>query len=425
MPVEKASMSESNIKEIIKEKQRFEALFNYATIGIVITNQKGNIVLVNRHAETLFGFSREELEGNAVEMLIPTEFKHKHETNRAKYAVHPEVRSMGAGRDLFGQKKNGEKFPIEISLSYFNTEDGLFVIAFVIDITIRKYNEGLLIQQKSELVDIAEEIKQLNSNLELEVQKRTEDLVETLNQLEKSKEELNAAYEREKELGEMKSRFVSMASHEFKTPLSTILSSATLLGKYKAEEDQEKRDKHISRIVNSVNNLTSILNEFLSVGKLEEGNMTVKLEEVDVVDLLEDVCQEMQALAKEGQRLKFTNNSSTRKLQSDKYMLRNVIVNLLSNAIKFSPTNETIEIQIDSDLNQLSIRIEDKGLGISKEDQEHLFQRFFRARNATNIQGTGLGLYIVTKYLELLGGELKMKSELNKGTQFTVVLRIA
>lgn len=425
MPVETASMSESNIKEIIKEKQRFEALFNYATIGIVITNQKGNIVLVNRHAETLFGFTKEELEGNAVEMLIPNEFKHKHETNRAKYAVHPEVRSMGAGRNLFGQKKSGEKFPIEISLSYFNTEDGLFVIAFVIDITIRKYNEGLLIQQKSELVDIAEEIKQLNSNLELEVQKRTEDLVETLNQLEKSKEELNAAYEREKELGELKSRFVSMASHEFKTPLSTILSSATLLGKYKTEEDQEKRDKHISRIVNSVNNLTSILNEFLSVGKLEEGNMSVKLEEIDVVDLLEDVCQEMQALAKEGQQLKFTNHSSIRKLQTDKYMLRNVIVNLLSNAIKFSPTNETIEIRVDSEPSQLSIRIEDKGLGISKEDQEHLFQRFFRARNATNIQGTGLGLYIVTKYLELLGGELKMKSELNKGTQFTVVLRIS
>ncbi len=425
MPIENTSMSESNIKEIIKEKQRFEALFNYATIGIVITNQKGNIVLVNRHAETLFGFSKEELEGNAVEMLIPSEFKHKHETNRANYAVHPEVRSMGAGRDLFGQKKSGEKFPIEISLSYFNTEDGLFVIAFVIDITIRKYNEGLLIQQKSELVEIAEEIKQLNSNLEVEVQKRTEDLVETLNQLEKSKEELNAAYEREKELGELKSRFVSMASHEFKTPLSTILSSATLLGKYKTEEDQEKRDKHINRIVNSVNNLTSILNEFLSVGKLEEGNMTVKLEEVDVVDLLEDVCQEMQALAKEGQHLIFTNNSKNSKLQSDKYMLRNVIVNLLSNAIKFSPTNETIEIQVDSDPSQLSIRIEDKGLGISKEDQEHLFQRFFRARNATNIQGTGLGLYIVTKYLELLGGELKMKSELNKGTQFVVVLRIS
>ena len=276
-----------------------------------------------------------------------------------------------------------------------------------------------------ERTEIAEKIKELNANLEVEVQKRTEDLVETLHQLEKSKGELNAAYEREKELGELKSRFVSMASHEFKTPLSTILSSATLLGKYKTEEDQEKRDKHINRIVNSVNNLTSILNEFLSVGKLEEGNMSVKLEEVDVVDLLEDVCVEMQALAKEGQRLKFTNNANVRKLQTDKYMLRNVIVNLLSNAIKFSPVNETIEIQVDSDSNQLSIRIEDKGLGISKEDQEHLFQRFFRARNATNIQGTGLGLYIVTKYLELLGGELKMKSELNKGTQFVVVLRLA
>jgi len=425
MPVETISMSESNIKEIIKEKQRFEALFNYATIGIVITNQKGNIVLVNRHAETLFGFSKEELEGNAVEMLIPTEYKHKHETNRANYAVHPEVRSMGAGRDLFGQKKNGEKFPIEISLSYFNTEDGLFVIAFVIDITIRKYNEGLLIQQKKELVDITEEIKQLNFNLELEVQKRTEDLVETLNQLEKSKEELNAAYEREKELGELKSRFVSMASHEFKTPLSTILSSATLLGKYKSDDDQDKRDKHINRIVNSVNNLTSILNEFLSVGKLEEGLMTVKIEEINVIEMLEDICQEMQALAKEGQLLRLENKATISKIQTDKYMLRNVVSNLLSNAIKFSPANESISIAIQSTKDQLIIQIKDKGLGISKEDQEHLFQRFFRGRNVTNIQGTGLGLYIVTKYLELLGGDLKMNSELNNGTEFTIVLCIS
>jgi PAS domain S-box-containing protein len=420
-------MTEINIKDIIKEKQRFEALFNYATIGIIITNRQGVIVQMNRHAETIFGYNHSEIEGRRIEVLIPEDLRKKHEVNRERYSVHPEVRSMGVGRDLFGLKKSGEKFPVEISLSYFNTEDGLFVIAFVIDITIRKFNDGLLLQKKQELEDITEEIRQLNANLEQEVQKRTEDLQHTLRELEASKEELHSAYEREKELGELKSRFVTMASHEFKTPLSTILSSASLIGKYTSDEDQSKREKHIQRIVNSVNNLTSILNEFLSVGKLEEGLMTVKKETLGLFYFIDELVQEMQSIAKENQKIIIESNiDKDSTIDTDIHLLRNILINLISNAIKFSPENSVIHIILskESILNYYSIVIADKGMGISKEDQTHLSERFFRGVNASNIQGTGLGLYIVNKYLDLLGGSMNIESQLHQGTTITVALPV-
>lgn len=206
-----------------------------------------------------------------------------------------------------------------------------------------------------------------------------------------------------------------MASHEFRTPLTTVLSSASLLSKYTASDDQEKRDKHIQRIKNSVNNLNDILEDFLSLGKLNEGKIEKKFEKVKLKAIVEDTVEEMKAQLKKGQHFVLNCNGDCEAF-TDKKLFRNILVNLTSNAIKFSDEDKAITIKGKIAGDKVVISVADEGIGISEDDQEHLFSSFFRAPNAINIQGTGLGLHIVKRYIDLLGGEVELQSELNRGT---------
>lgn len=363
------------------DKQLFEAIFQYATMGILVTNQEGKIILVNQFAAKEFGYEESELTGKVIETLIPGRFHQQHKNERKTYYHHAETRAMGAGRDLYGLRKNGTEFPVEVSLSPFYTDEGVFVIAFIVDITIRKEKEFAEIQYQEKITQI-------------------------LNSLTK-----------EKELNDMKSRFVSMASHEFRTPLSTILSSASLLAKYHLTEDQPKREKHIERIQSAVRNLNGILNEFLSIGRIENGKIEVRYSEFDLEELITSVCDEMQDIRKAGQKINYTH-SGENEVRLDVELLRNILINLLSNAIKFSHKGDVIEITSKNEADEVVIKIKDYGMGISDEDQKHLFERFFRGNNVLNIQGTGLGLHIVGRYVELMKGSISFKSELGKGTEF-------
>jgi len=220
-------------------------------------------------------------------------------------------------------------------------------------------------------------------------------------------------------LGELKSRFVSMASHEFRTPLSTILSSANLLERYTSAEDQSKRNKHIQYIISAVGMLTDTLNDFLSVGKIEEGRINIKSVETDIPQIIQLVIDEMTGLLKPGQTIKCIHTGKM-KFIMDPSLLRHILMNLVSNATKFSGEGCAIEINSEIRGHQFTIRIKDEGIGISKEDQKHLMERFFRGTNAMNIQGTGLGLHIVARYVELLKGTITCISELEKGSEFIV-----
>ena len=399
------------------------SLFENATEGIILTNGKGNIVMTNPAIERMFGYNSEELISKPIEILIPDKFRPHHHQLREGFYNKPSNRSMGHGRDLHGRKKDGSELPVEVSLSHYKRDDELFVIAFIVDITQRKEIEISMLKQKAELEKITDKIRQLNADLEIKVEERTLILREALQKLEQSQQELSEALDKERQLNEIKSRFVSMASHEFRTPLTTVLSSASLLSKYTATEEQEKRDKHIQRIKNSVNNLNDILEDFLSLGKLNEGRVDKKLEEVNVKDLLTETVDEMKTQLKKDQCFVVNCNENCHAF-TDKKLLRNILINLISNAIKFSEEGKNIAIDAKTSNNKVVMAVSDEGIGIGKDDQEHLFTSFFRAANAVNIQGTGLGLHIVKRYIDLLGGEVKLESELNKGTTITFSIPI-
>lgn len=395
-------------KEYNKELQRFEALFNYASIGILVTNEKGQIVLINDFALKQFGYEREELVGDYIERLMPQRFRHRHVGHRDHYNHHPQSRPMGIGLDLFAAKKDGTEFPVEISLSQYQHEEGSFVISYINNITERKKAE--------------EKIEKLNNELEHKISERTQQLTTALEQLEHSKQEVMTALDKEKELSELKSRFVSMASHEFRTPLSTILSSAFLVNQYTTETEQPKRAKHIQRIISSVTLLTEVLNDFLSVGKIEEGGVQVRTSTFDIQQHIQAIIMEMQDIVQEGQRIQYAHNGPT-SVQLDPSLLKHILLNLLGNAIKFSGKHTVIQVTTEHTGNNVILKVKDAGIGISQEDQQHLFERFFRGNNVSNIQGTGLGLHIVSRYAELMNGNISCESVLNEGTTFTVTFR--
>ncbi|MES1216583.1 MAG: PAS domain-containing sensor histidine kinase [Bacteroidota bacterium] len=395
------------------------SVFENATEGIILTDSSGSIVLINPAGEKIFGYNLEEVSGKPIETLVPDRYRHHHADLRNGFYKKPENRVMGHNRDLFARKKDGTDIPVEVSLSHYQRDNELFVIAFVIDITRRKQIESDMIRQKKELENISREMRNLNTELEAKVEERTAILKEALQRLEQSQIELSEALDKERQLNEIKSRFVSMASHEFRTPLSTVLSSASLLSKYPLESDQEKRNRHIVKIKNSVKQLNDILEDFLSLGKLDEGKVLVQNTTFNLEEFISETADDMKGLLKKDQQIR-CEHSGIEEAISDSKLLKNILINLISNAIKFSDEGAVIEIKCSGTREEVGITITDKGIGISEEDQEHLFSSFFRGANAVNIKGTGLGLHIVKRYVDLLGGTISLQSKLNHGTTISI-----
>lgn len=399
---------EQNAEKVLAETLKEVSYYKYAldqSAIVAITDQKGIITYVNDNFCKISKYSREELIGQ--DHRIINSGYHPKEFIRNLWVT---IANGGIWKgELKNRAKDGTVYWVDTTIVPFLNDKGkpYQYVAIRADITQRKLAE--------------DEIRRMNEELEKKIQDRTLMLRETLIQLEASKNELTEALEKEKELSELKTRFVSTVSHEFRTPLATVLSSASLLAKYTKTEEQDKRDRHVLRIKDAVKHLNTMLEDLLSLNKLEEGLIATRHDMINCSQFMNDFVADMKELLQPGQHIIY-NHTGANEAFTDKNLCKNILLNLVSNAIKFSPQGSAIEININNKGSELVLSVKDHGIGISHEDQQHLFERFFRARNAQNIQGTGLGLHIVTKYLELLNGKIELQSAENEGTTFTVTI---
>jgi len=382
------------------------AIIENAIDGIITIDDKGLIEHINPAALALFGYEREELVGKNVSVLMPPPDKERHDAYLHNYNHTGKKNIIGIGREVTGQRKDGSIFPFRLGVSEVLFSDRKIFTGFIHDLSRQKDDER--------------RIKSYTEELEEKIKERTRDLVKLISELESAKEHVSALFKKEKELNQLKTRFVSMASHEFRTPLSSIQLSASLIDKYTSKHDAASVEKHTSKIKNAINNLTTILNDFLSLEKLEAGKVEPNANWFDMIAFAEEIAEEMQLISKQNQLIVYEHKGISAQVFLDQNLLKNCIINLISNAIKYS--GENTMIQFNSTLNdkELIIEVKDNGIGIPTADQSNLFEPFFRAHNTGDIPGTGLGLNIVKRYVGLMNGTVSCQSHQNIGTTFSL-----
>ena len=416
--------------------RRLKAIIDTAIDGIITIDERGIVESINSAAALLFGYEQDEIIGQSINVLMPEPHRDKHDDYIKRYLNTKKPNIIGLGREVLGLRKDGSIFPMRLAVSEVKLKKGLIFTGIIHDLSNVKAAEEKVLKLNRKLEDKKEE-------LENKVEERTEKLAKVVDQLLKvnkqlkneieerhaaelalrrSEKELKEALDAEKELSELKSRFVSMASHEFRTPLSTILSSIELIEAYTEQVHWKKRNKHIERIKNAVNYLTGVLDDFLSLSRLEEGNINFQPETFIFNDFFKNILEEIKLQLKPRQSLHHTGLKQTLEVFMDKNGLRHILFNLASNAIKYSDEGKKVTFITKVEQEKLHITIIDEGIGIPKEDQKYLFTRFFRAHNVENIKGTGLGLNIVKKYVDIMNGTINYKSKLGTGTSFTVII---
>ena len=391
---------------IMENAALLKAIIENAIDGIITINDHGRIESINPAACKLFGYSPEEVIEKNISVLMPPPDSERHDDYIKRYQQTGTPHIIGIGREVTGLKKDGATFPFRLGVSEVSFSERKIYTGFIHDLSREKEAE--------------EKLKDYAAHLEELVEERTRSLRKTVMALETAKEEVSLSLEKEKELGQLKSRFVSMASHEFRTPLSAVQLSASLIEKYAEPFDNPNIRKHVSKIKNAVDNLTTILNDFLSLEKLEAGKVEPTPSVFDLVKLAEDITEEMQLIAKQNQNIIYQHTGTSSTVNLDPNLLKNCIINLVGNAIKYSGENTFIEFNTEVNEQTCLITVKDNGIGIPDSDQKNLFEAFFRAHNTGSIPGTGLGLNIVARYARLMNGKVDFKSKLNHGTVFTI-----
>lgn len=388
--------------------------------GICITDENGVIVMNNRSLEIIFGYQTNELLHKSITILIPDRYKETSINHFLGLIKNPGHFKEGSVSEFYGLHKNGKIIHVEVKIKHFEYNDHLYTKLTLSDISLRKHKER--------------KIRSINYGLEKEIKKQNKELKHLVKKLKNSNLQLTqevqqkilaekkakASYKKEKEYHVLKSKFLSMASHEFKTPLSGIYTSATLIGKYN-NSGNEKIDIHVEKIKKLVNQFNGILDDFLLLEKTESKAISYQPEEFIFYDLMKGILHDAMSVIKKGQTFKLNSDHERTKIYHDKKILSLIFRNIIYNAIKYSKKNTVIKIHISTN-GYLTVKIKDQGMGIPQEDQKHIFERFFRASNALPYQGTGIGLNIVKHHVEALKGSIKFKSKENKGTVFTVKL---
>jgi PAS domain S-box-containing protein len=352
--------------------------------AMLLVDERGRIALSNAQAERLFGYDRDELAGRGIEMLVPERFRDRHVGHREGYVDDPHRRPMGAGLELYGRRKDGTEFPVEISLAPIYVDEGLLVVSAIRDISDRIRIQHVLEERNREL------------------------------------ERANAA----------KDRFLASMSHELRTPLNAIIGfTGTMLMKLPGplNADQEQQ---LQTIQSSARHLLSLINDILDLAKIESGKIELHFEPVDVCDVADEVIASLRPLA-EGNGLEFqrTFRSDPLILQADRRVLRQILINLTSNAIKYTPKGG-VRIDFAKRTNDgrtwVDVHVADTGIGIGEEDRKKLFAPFEQIDQSTTRRfgGTGLGLYLSSKLASLLKGDIHFVSEVGRGSTFTLSLPV-
>ncbi|PRD54861.1 PAS domain-containing sensor histidine kinase [Sphingobacterium gobiense] len=386
-----------------------EAIIENAIDGIITIDNRGIVESINPAASALFGYSAEEVVGNNISMLMPEPDRSQHDEYIERYQKTGIKKIIGIGREVLGLKKNGDTFPFRLAVSEVHYKNKNIFTGFIHDLTKERAAE--------------DELRKHADELEEKVRERTKDLIKLVSELEKAKSDVSLSLEKEKELNQMKSRFVSMASHEFRTPLSAVQLSASLIEKYAERPDLPNIMKHTNRIRGAVQLLNNILNDFLSLEKLEAGRVVVNKADINLVQLAEEITEEMQMICKKNQHIVYQHTGAVGVFYLDAHLIKSSVINLIANAIKYSGENTFIEFSTEIKDDTCVICINDNGIGIPLEDQKSLFEPFFRAHNTGNIPGTGLGLNIVKRYVELMDGTLEYHSAINKGAMFRMIFQ--
>jgi len=393
-----------------QEKERANQYLNVANTMMVALDRKGNIILFNKKGQEMLGYEHGEVIGqNWFEMFVPNEVREKVKISFEKLINGERTHLEFFESDILTKSNRILQIAWHNSMVYDEEGNILGTLSSGNDVTQQKKNE-------KELNKLNELLKQRIEEKKIRIEESDTKLEDAVNKLIQENKERKIV--EIKELNEMKSRFVSMASHEFRTPLSTILSSAVLISRYIKEIDQPRRDKHINKIRSAVHNLNNILQEFLSYSKLEEGKVEVQTDDFAFNEFCKEIINDLRGVLKDGQKIEFDGLIKEQNLAIDSKLLKNTLFNLLSNASKYSSAAKPILLDGKIKNKTLIISVIDKGIGIPKVEQQHLFTRFFRAKNATNIRGTGLGLTIVNRYMNLTNGKVEFESEEGKGTTF-------
>jgi PAS domain S-box-containing protein len=380
---------------VLRDKTEFyKTCFDSMQVGILIWNKNSEIELVNNPLLQIFGYNSNELFGKKISVLF------NENSVLQDFILNFDAEIYKIPLEFTGICKSGKLVPIELILGKITYENSFYFKAFITNISSRKEKE--------------QKITELTSKLEEEVRLRNVEL-------EKTVAKLKVSLNKEKELNHLKTNFITLASHEFKTPLSVILSSTELLVKYSDLQNFTKRDEHAIKIKTMINHLNGMLDDLLTLENIESGKIHPKFKEFDFSKWIKEIIKSTKPFLKKNQKLKF-KNSIKELVYHDTKILKIIVTNLLNNAIKYSPEESLVEVTTQNTGNYIFIQIADNGIGIPKNEQNLIFKRFFRAKNALYFPGTGIGLNIVQGYVRSLKGNISFESEENRGTIFKVEL---
>ncbi|MFD1614085.1 sensor histidine kinase [Gelatiniphilus marinus] len=372
-------------KKAEDERQHLATIFDESLNEIYVFDVETlKFINANYGAQKNIGYSLEELKN-----MTPLDITHNdNEANFRKTIdalLQKNVEKLKL--ETVHQRKDGTNYPVEVHLQLSHLGEKNVFVAIILDIT---------------------ELKNQTAKLENKVEERTE--------------QLKIALSKEKELNELKTKFLSLVSHEFKTPLSGILTSSQLLAKYQLTEQQDKRNRHIKIISDKVHYLNNILNDFLSFEKLESGKLNYRYAHFKLSKVVNEVVYNANMLLKEGQKINYPKNIDELSVFQDEKIIELILSNLIYNAINYSPEHTTIDIEVNQNHETTTFVIKDQGIGIPEKDQNHIFDRYFRGENVVNTQGTGIGLNIVKNHLENIGGTISFISKEHKGSSFTITI---